>query len=87
MNTVLLTACTVLALSSVAAVAQTPSPNSSGQTLFTPQGPVYATGPATGYQTAILPGGGGDGVLINNGNGTSTLFNPDGAISTVPSAR
>ena len=87
MNAVLLAGCAVLALSSVAAVAQTASPGPSGQTLFTPQGPMYATGPSPGYQTAILPGGGGDGVLINNGNGTSTLFNPDGAISTVPSAR
>jgi hypothetical protein len=86
MSTALLAACAVLALCSVAAVAQTPSPGSSGQTLFTPQGPVYATGPGTGYQTAILPRG-GDGVLMNNGNGTSTLFNPDGEISTVPSAR
>ena len=45
-------------------------------------------GPQQGAVTdMILPSGGGDGVLMNNGNGTSTLFNPDGEISTVPSAR
>jgi hypothetical protein len=88
MKTALFVAALVLELSSIAAVAQ-PSPQPPpGGTVFTPRGPGFVTGPARGgLQTTILPNEGGQGILENNGNGTSTLITPQGQISTVPNAR
>jgi hypothetical protein len=54
-----------------------------GQTVFTSHGPVVTTGGTDGYQTTTLPGGGGQGLLLNNG--TSTLTGPRGVTTTVPS--
>lgn len=56
-----------------------------GQTVLTSHGPVVTTGGTDGYQTTTLPGGGGQGLLLNNGNGTSTLTGPHGVTTTVPS--
>jgi hypothetical protein len=56
-----------------------------GQTVFTSHGPVVTTGGTDGYRTTTLPGGGGQGLLLNNGNGTSTLTGPRGVTTTVPS--
>ena len=54
----------------------------------TPGGPAVTTGPVggTGAQTTILPGG-DQGILIPNGNGTSTLIGPNGSVTTVPTPK
>jgi hypothetical protein len=56
-----------------------------GTTVATPQGPVTITGGTANYQTLAPINGQGGGILIPNGNGTSTLVMPNGAISTVNS--
>jgi hypothetical protein len=56
-----------------------------GTTVTTPQGPVTITGGTANYQTLAPINGQGGGILIPNGNGTSTLVMPNGAISTVNS--
>jgi len=38
-------------------------------------------------QTTTLPGGAGQGLLTNNGNGTSTLTGPGGIVTTIPTPR
>ena len=58
-----------------------------GQTVFTPRGPAVTTGQAGSFGTTTLPGGAGTGVLLNNGNGTSTLTGPNGVPTTVPTPR
>lgn len=70
-----------------AAPGSTPAP--SGQILQTPQGPAVVTGPpgASGTRNVTMPGRGGQGLLVPNGNGTSTLIGPDGSVSTVPAPR
>ena len=65
-------------------IPQQPAPRSG--TFQTPQGPVQV-GPATGgVQTYAAPGG-GTGIVVPNGNGTSTLVGPDGSVRTVPNPR
>jgi hypothetical protein len=58
-----------------------------GTTIATPQGPVTITGGTANYQTLAPINGQGGGILIPNGNGTSTLVMPNGTISTVNSPR
>lgn len=60
-----------------------------GQTVPTPGGPATVTGGNGGFRTTTPPGGvgGGQGVLIPNGNGTSTLIGPDGSVTTVPTPK
>jgi hypothetical protein len=56
-------------------------------TVNTPNGPtVDLTGPGTGrgYRQLNSPTPGGSGILVPNGNGTSTLIGPDGSVQTVP---
>ena len=48
------------------------------------QGIVVQTGRIGQMQTTTLPSGGGEGILMNNGNGTSTLMGSDVLIMTVP---
>ncbi len=66
-----------------------------GPPVSSPQGPVVQTpnGPsvdvggnssARGYRQLQSPSPGGTGILVPNGNGTSTLISPDGSIQTVP---
>ena len=52
----------------------------------TPQGvaPVYQN--PNGVTTFTAPGG-GQGIMVPNGNGTSTLIGPDGSIQTVPTPK
>ncbi|MEA2788070.1 MAG: hypothetical protein QOG73_476 [Acetobacteraceae bacterium] len=57
-----------------------------GQTIFALHGPAVTTGRIGNMQTTTLPGSGGVGYLMNNGNGTSTLTGP-GVFSTVPTPR
>ena len=65
-----------------------PVPNRlSSPTVQTPNGPsVNVTGGGTGrgYQQLQSPQPGGSGILVPNGNGTSTLIGPDGSVQTVP---
>ena len=56
-----------------------------GQTVFTSHGPAVTTGGAGGYRTTAPSFGGGQGLLMNNRNGTSTLTGPRGIVTTVPS--
>jgi hypothetical protein len=58
-----------------------------GEALLTPRGPVFTTGQFGTMQTTTLPGGAGQGFLVNNGNGTSTLTGPGGIVTTVPTPR
>ena len=54
----------------------------------TPGGPSLDVGGGTGrgYRQLQSPGApnGGAGILVPNGNGTSTLIGPDGSVQTVP---
>ncbi len=58
-----------------------------GQVVVTGRGPVFTTGRIGSMQTTTLPGGAGEGLLMNNGNGTSTLTGPGGFVTTVPTPR
>ena len=58
-----------------------------GTTVVTPEGPVTITGGTANYQTLAPINGQGGGILIPNGNGTSTLVMPNGTISSVASPR
>jgi hypothetical protein len=42
--------------------------------------------PVSGYQTTTTPGG-GQSIIVPNGNGTSTVIHPDGRIETVPTSK
>jgi hypothetical protein len=54
-----------------------------GTTIQTPSGPTTVTGGTPNYQTVAPINGQGGGILIPNGNGTSTLVMPNGTISTI----
>jgi hypothetical protein len=64
--------------------ANTPPPT--GQVVQTSKGPGVTTGGTTGYQTIITPGG-GQSIMVPNGNGTSTIIHPDGTVETVPTPK
>ncbi len=85
---------TALAMMTGIAVAQTPPPGgligspqpSRGQMITTPQGSAVVTG-STGSMATTIMLGGGSGLLMNNGNGTSTLTVPGRPPTVVPTAR
>jgi len=52
----------------------------------TPQGPAVGHANPNGVTTFTAPGG-GQGIVVPNGNGTSTLIGPDGSIQTVPTPK
>jgi hypothetical protein len=58
-----------------------------GQMVMTPRGPIVTTGRVGRMQTTTLPGSGGEGLLMDNGNGTSTLIVPHGAPQMVQTPR
>jgi hypothetical protein len=58
-----------------------------GQSIITSRGPAFVTGNLGSLQTTTLPGSGGQGLLMNNGNGTSTLIVPGGLPQTVATPR
>jgi hypothetical protein len=58
-----------------------------GQGVVTPRGPAFTTGQVGNMQATTLPGGAGEGFLVNNGNGTSTLTGPGGVATSVPTPR
>lgn len=57
-----------------------------GSVLTTPSGPAVTTGGGPGYQTTINPGG-GQSIVVPNGNGTSTVIRSDGRIETIPTPK
>jgi hypothetical protein len=58
-----------------------------GSAVLTSRGPAFVTGSIGSMQTTTLPGGAGQGLLINNGNGTSTLLAPGGVPQVVTTPR
>ncbi|HVY18438.1 MAG TPA: hypothetical protein VHB27_24675 [Rhodopila sp.] len=74
-------------LSSYAApAAKPPAAVPGGKVLQTPGGPSVTTGGGPGYNTAIQPGG-GQSIVVPNGNGTSTVIHADGRIETIPTPK
>jgi hypothetical protein len=58
-----------------------------GQSVLTSRGPAFITGHLGSFATTTLPGSDGQGFLMNNGNGTSTLIVPGGAPQVVAAPR
>jgi hypothetical protein len=65
--------------------ASAPSPAS--PTIATPQGPAAPATGGPGYQQIAPSPGQPGGIVIPNGNGTSTLIRPDGTVVTVPTPK
>lgn len=63
-------------------MSKAPTPGTAVQTGNGTSSP--SNGGTSGYQTLSGPNG---GVLIPNGNGTSTLIRPDGSVTTVPTPK
>jgi hypothetical protein len=57
-----------------------------GQVIQTPGGPMVTTGGGSNYQTSTSPGG-GQSIIVPNGNGTSTVIHGDGRIETIPTPK
>lgn len=57
-----------------------------GQVIQTPSGPQVTTGGGQGYRTTTQPGG-GQSIVVPNGNGTSTVIHSDGRIETIPTPK
>jgi hypothetical protein len=55
-------------------------------TITTPQGPTTTYQGGNGITTYQAPGG-GQGIVVPNGNGTSTLIGPNGEIQTIPTPK
>ena len=63
-----------------------PGPGPQGQITPTPQGPAVDAGGTSSYRQLTTPRGPG-AIMVPNGNGTSTIINPDGTVQTVPTPR
>jgi hypothetical protein len=63
-----------------------PQRGAGGQVIQTPGGPAVTTGGTPAYQTTTSPGG-GQSIVVPNGNGTSTVIHSDGRIETIPSPK
>ncbi len=63
-----------------------PGPGPQGRVVQTPQGPAVDAGGTRGYRQLTTPQGPG-AIMVPNGNGTSTIINPNGSIQTVPTPR
>lgn len=57
-----------------------------GRVIQTPSGPNVITGGTNNYQTTTTPGG-GQSIVVPNGNGTSTVIHSDGRVETIPSPK
>jgi hypothetical protein len=57
--------------------------NTAGRSVVTSRGPAFVTGHVGSWETTTIPGG----LLMNNGNGTSTLTVPGGVPQTVATPR
>ncbi|HEX3400429.1 MAG TPA: hypothetical protein VHT74_08890 [Acetobacteraceae bacterium] len=60
---------------------------SPGESVVTSRGPAFVTGHLGSLETTTIPGSAGQGFLMNNGNGTSTLIVPGGIPQTVATPR
>lgn len=69
-----------------APLATQPPPRTSGQIVQTPEGAGVTTGGGTNYRTMTTPGG-GQAIVVPNGNGTSTVIHSDGRIETIPTPK
>ena len=58
-----------------------------GQSVITSRGPAFVTGHLGALETTTVPGSVGQGLLMNNGNGTSALIVPGGVPQTVATPR
>jgi hypothetical protein len=67
--------------------APSPAAPPAGTMVPTPQGPATVTGPTGRGTSGVTLPGGQQGIMIDNGNGTSTLIRPDGTVTTVPTPR
>jgi len=54
-----------------------------GTTIQTSHGPEKISGGTGNFLTLTTPGGQYGGILVPNGNGTSTIIRPDGSVETV----
>jgi len=63
-----------------------PGPGPVGNVYQTPQGPAVGTRTQGHVDTLSGPGRNG-AIVVPNGNGTSTIINPDGSITTVPTPK
>ena len=62
------------------------APKPPGGVIDTPQGPAVDTGGTSFYRQLNTPSGPG-AIVVPNGNGTSTVINPNGSIQTIPTPR
>ena len=62
------------------------APGPAGQVDQIPNAPTVTTGGGPGYQTTTTPGG-GQSIIVPNGNGTSTVIHSDGRIETIPTPK
>jgi hypothetical protein len=58
-----------------------------GSTFETARGPGFITGNVGSMETTTIPGSPGQGLLMDNGNGTSTLLVPGGLPQVVGTPR
>ncbi len=63
-----------------------PGPGPQGQVVQTPRGPAVDAGGTSSYRQLTTPQGPG-AIMVPNGNGTSTIINPNGSVQTVPTPR
>ncbi len=69
-----------------AGIAPPPGRSRTGQGVPLPGGTGVTTGGTNSYQTVTKPGG-GTAIIVPNGNGTSTVINPDRTLQTIPTPR
>jgi hypothetical protein len=62
-------------------------PPPGGHVYQTPEGPAVGTPGPGGYETLTSPRGEPGGIVVPNGNGTSTIILPDGRVLTVPTPK
>ena len=62
------------------------APSPPGGIVNTHQGPAVDTGGTNSYRQLNTPSGPG-AIIVPNGNGTSTIINPNGSVQTVPTPR
>jgi hypothetical protein len=60
-----------------------PPPPSAGPVIQTPQGPAVVSGGTGAFKSVTLPNG-TTGIVVPNGNGTSTIIYSNGQVQTVP---
>ncbi len=63
-----------------------PGPGPQGRVVQTPQGPAVDAGGTSSYRQLNAPGAAGS-IMVPNGNGTSTVINPNGSVQTIPTPR